>query len=71
MGKLSLWKNATDNNPTNIACEHEYILCYSRDRENIESEWKSKVSEIKDFLIKKGDELVSQYKGEELQKVWK
>ena len=66
-----IWKNATDNNPTNIACEHEYILCYSRDRENIESEWKSKVSEIKDFLIKKGDELVSQYKGEELQKVWK
>lgn len=25
-----IWKNATDNNPTNIAIEHEYILCYTR-----------------------------------------
>lgn len=27
-----IWKNATDNNPTNIACEHEYILCYAQNK---------------------------------------
>ena len=24
------WKNATDNNPTNVAVEHEYVHCYAR-----------------------------------------
>src|SRR5690348_15443887 len=26
-----VWKNVTDNNPTQIATEHEYVLCYARD----------------------------------------
>lgn len=66
-----VWNNATDNNPTNLAIEHEYILCYARDKEELESVWKSNVSEIKDLLIAKGKELTSQYKGENLLKVWK
>ena len=66
-----VWNNATDNNPTNLAIEHEYILCYARDKEALESVWKSNVSGIKELLIKKGQELTSQYKGGELQKVWK
>lgn len=66
-----IWKNATDNNPTNIATEHEYILCYTKDRESLEPIWKSKVSAIKDLLIEKGKELTAQYSGERLQQVWK
>lgn len=66
-----IWKNATDNNPTNIATEHEYILCYTKDKESLEPIWKSKVSAIKDLLIKKGKELTAQYSGERLQQVWK
>ena len=68
---IVVWNNATDNNPTNLAIEHEYILCYARDKESIESVWKSNVSEIKDLLIKKGEDLNKQFKGEELQKEWK
>ena len=66
-----VWHNATDNNPTNLTIEHEYILCYARDKESLESVWKSNVSEVKDLLIKKGEELNNQFKGEALQKEWK
>ena len=66
-----IWHNATDNNPTNITIEHEYILCYTRNKELLESVWKSNISDIKDFLIAKGKELNSQFKGDDLQKAWK
>lgn len=66
-----IWNNATDNNPTNIAIEHEYILCYARDKEELESEWKSKVNDIKSMLIDKGIELNRQFKGDALQQAWK
>ena len=66
-----VWNNATDNNPTNIAIEHEYILCFARDKESLESEWKSNISDIKELLIRIGNESTSKYEGEELQKVWK
>ena len=66
-----VWNNATDNNPTNIAIEHEYILCYARNKESLESEWKSNISDIKELLIRIGNDFTSKYEGEELQKVWK
>ena len=66
-----VWNNATDNNPTNIAIEHEYILCFASDKESLESEWKSNISDIKELLIRIGNEFTSKYEGEELQKVWK
>lgn len=70
MGQV-IWKNVTDNNPTQITCEHEYILCYSKDKEYIASAWKSKVSAVKDELIKVGTELKQQYSGANLQGAWK
>ena len=35
-----IWKNATDNNPTNISVEHEYILCFARKKEALPPIWK-------------------------------
>ena len=66
-----IWKNVTDNNPTQITSEHEYILCYCKNKQQIAEAWKSKVSDIKDILIEKGKELNSKYKGQDLQKIWK
>lgn len=66
-----IWKNVTDNNPTQITSEHEYILCYSKDKQQIAAVWKSKVSDIKDILIEKGKELTSKYNGRNLQQIWK
>ena len=63
-----IWKNVTDNNPTQITSEHEYILCYCKNKQQIAEAWKSKV---RDILIEKGKELNSKYKGQNLQKIWK
>ena len=56
------WKNCTDNNPTNIAIEHEYILVFARYKESIEKEWKSPISDIKQILVDKYTELVESIK---------
>jgi len=56
-----VWKNATDNNPTNIAIEHEYILCYARNRLLLPSEWKSETLAVKARLIEVGDDFVRRY----------
>ncbi len=40
-----IWKNATDNNPTNIAIEHEYVICYCRAiKLRLPPEWKAATS---------------------------
>lgn len=66
-----VWKNATDNNPTRIACEHEYIISYVRSIESVATEWKSNVSDIKDLLVAKGKELTNKFKDDKLQSEWK
>jgi len=66
-----IWKNATDNNPTNIAVEHEYIHVYCKSRDGVDAVWKSHVSDIKEELIDIGNELISKYSvPEELQAVY-
>mgnify|MGYP000666328207 CR=1 FL=1 len=56
-----IWKNATDNNPTQIAIEHEYILCYAKQKSEAEAVWKTKVSAVKDILIEIGEKLIAEY----------
>jgi len=56
-----IWKNATDNNPTNIAIEHEYVLCYARNKDKLPREWKSPNLAAKDKLLKIGNEFVKKY----------
>lgn len=54
-----IWKNVTDNNPTNIAVEHEYIVTYSKCRSMLDAKWKTKVSAIKDNLVLVGEKLIA------------
>lgn len=56
-----IWKNVTDNNPTTIACEHEYIICFAADKASVESPWKSEISDVKEALIKVGRELIDKH----------
>ena len=66
-----IWKNVTDNNPTNIAIEHENILCYSKDRNLISTAWKSKISDVKERLIQIGKDLISKSSSQDdLQKAY-
>ncbi len=64
-----VWKNATDNNPTNIAIEHEYVLCYARQKQRLPGEWKSANLAVKDTLLQIGSEFIHKYPdSEERQK---
>jgi DNA modification methylase len=56
-----VWKNATDNNPTNIAIEHEYVLCYAKSKRQLPKEWKSANLAVKDRLLQIGAEFIRNY----------
>lgn len=56
-----VWKNVTDNNPTNIATEHEYIICYARKKSLLPKEWKSPNLAVKDELLRIGDNFIKKY----------
>lgn len=59
-----IWKNATDNNPSNVAVEHESIHVFAKSLPDLEGVWKSTVSEIKDVLVKIGNELIQKHRTE-------
>lgn len=58
-----IWKNVTDNNPTKIAVEHEYIHVYAKSYDLLDKEWKTQISEIKNLLVKIGQELINESHG--------
>ena len=60
-----IWHNATDNNPTNIAIEHEYILCYARNKNALAPEWKSQNLAVKEKLLEIGANFISQYSNQQ------
>ncbi len=53
-----IWKNATDNNPTNIATEHEYIHVFCAGRDHVAPVWKSPWSELRGILLEKEEEII-------------
>src|SRR6266404_741348 len=53
-----IWKNATDNNPTNIAIEHEYVLCYARNKQKLPPHWKAANLSVKEKLLAIESELI-------------
>ena len=60
-----IWKNVTDNNPTQIATEHEYVLCYARDKTRLPKEWKSTTLAVKAKLLEVGEAFVRDYTNQE------
>lgn len=66
-----IWKNVTDNNPTNIATEHEYIVVYSRNKAELEGVWKSSISASKTILLEKEKELLESFEGDQLEEEYR
>jgi len=50
-----IWETASDNNATQISNQHEYVLCYAKDRSNL-GKWKVK-SEKASYIIKRYEEI--------------
>jgi len=57
----TVWKNATDNNPTRVAIEHEYIIIYGRRLSSGPPVWKSAESAARDLLVSVGSDLVKEH----------
>jgi len=53
------WRNVTDNNPTNISLEHEYVLCFAKSKPALSPIWKSPYLDSKERLIELGHELAT------------
>jgi adenine-specific DNA-methyltransferase len=46
-----IWNGSTDNNPTRIATEHEYILCYAKNKDRLPPVWNGHVSNAKELML--------------------
>ncbi len=64
-----IWKNVTDNNPTNIAVEHEYVMCYARRKDRLPKEWKSSNLAVKARLLEIGERFLREYPEEQRRRV--
>lgn len=60
-----IWKNTTDNNPTRIVTEHEYVVAYAADASRLPKEWKSVNLDVKDRLLEIGSKLVQEFKNQD------
>lgn len=60
------WKNVTDNNPSNVAIEHEYIVAFAKSKPELDKVWKSSLSDIKEVLIDIGQVLNASHSGDDL-----
>ena len=55
-----VWKQTTDNNPTRIAIEHEYLLCYAKSKDKLPSRWTNPDNEAKAMMLAAFDRLRAQ-----------
>lgn len=58
---MIVWRNVTDNNPTRIANEHEYILCYAADEAKQAAEWKVLANPVKDRVLEAAEALKAEH----------
>lgn len=58
-----VWHGNTDNNPTRIAIEHEYVLCYAKSKERLPSRWTNPDTEIKAMLLEAFDRIKAENSG--------
>ncbi|MCD1644525.1 site-specific DNA-methyltransferase [Aurantimonas coralicida] len=60
-----VWKNATDNNPSRVAIEHEYIHAFARDKDETATVWKAPHVDLKEVMLAKGAELIATFPGDD------
>lgn len=48
---MIVWKSATDNNPTRIAIEHEYIVVFAKNATRVPQVWQSLQTDLKQLML--------------------
>jgi len=51
------WKGSSDNNPSRIVIEHEYVLCYAKNIKKVPQRWRTPEDEVKEALLEQYNEL--------------
>jgi len=46
-----IWKGSTENNPTLVAMEHEYILCWAKSKASLPHEWTDPMPPAKQLML--------------------
>lgn len=54
------WKGSADNNPSRIAIEHEYIVCYAKREKRVPKVWSTPTDDIKEALLEHYDQLCAE-----------
>lgn len=52
-----IWNGSTDNNPTRIGTEHEYILCYAKNLAMLPPVWTGHLSQAKEEMLSAYEQL--------------
>jgi adenine-specific DNA-methyltransferase len=66
------WRGSPDNNPSRVATEHEYILCYAKNIKSVPNIWTTPSDETRDALMDHYDKLKrSTANLTELRKEWR
>ena len=67
-----VWKGSTDNNPSQIVIEHEYIVVYAKDKASVPSVWKGQVHDLVTLMTSEFDRLKAESADlDELQTRWR
>lgn len=45
------WRGSSDNNPSRIVIEHEYIVCYAKNIKKVPARWSTPEDEVKEALL--------------------
>ena len=68
---MLVWKSATDNNPSQIVTEHEYILVYAKDRKSVPSPWRGQIEQRRQTLVDEWARITAHTEdAAERRKVW-
>lgn len=67
-----VWKNVTDNNPSKVVVEHEYVVVWAKDKARLPNEWRSPAAETRDLMLAAFERMKTEgLGGDALQKAWK
>lgn len=60
-----IWKSATDNNPSQIVTEHEYIVCWAKDKDKLPKAWRGQMGQAKVMLLAEYERMRGETSGED------
>lgn len=59
-----IWYNTTDNNPSRVVTEHEYIICFARNKKALETPWTGTEDVARKVITEKAAELFREHQGD-------